>query len=318
MTDVAQTFTLHIMLMGFFILVPQSDSVTVLIPDLKDITFASDGTPIPTHRALLAYSCADLPNHACTTDDRTQPALDDFSMLYPEDPSANGQGVRQLTRLQLSVNGSLQAAPVPTLPKEILSLKYADPSFSDQVDKALIAPTIPVASRDMLAGRATFKNLLLKSTSNIKMTPNFDTIFSFTPLKAVSPGNDPRGKLSEQVDLYMTVQGCTVELQLDDFDGKNIAKIQLNAPTCQNPSERVDVALYNQSKCSPNFLGQCLEALKGNHYGIHHFEDYYDYSSQPPPIRHRRVPKPFDCGPGNCPPLDGVSRPICPMVQMNP
>jgi len=316
-----QTFVLHIMLMGFFILVPQSNNtLTILIPDLKDVTYASDGTSIPTHRALLSYSCNDLPNHTCGADDRSTLALNDFKLLYPQNPSASGLGIRQLTQLQLSINGSLkpQTPPVQPLPLEIPSLNFIDSSFSDQVNGNLMKPVIPEPFRDMLAGRATFTNLAL-STTQIQMTPSADTIFSFVPLRAGVPsGSAPQQTLAHQVDLYMTVQGCSVELQLDNFDGHNVAKIQLNAPTCQNSSERVDVMLYNQSQCTLLPSGLCKEALIGNHYGVHHFEDFYDYSSQPPPIRHRRVPLPYKCGTDPCPPLDGVSRPICPVVQMKP
>jgi hypothetical protein len=317
-----QPFTLHIMLMGFFVFVPQgNNSLTILVPDLKDVTYASDGKPIPSHRALLSYSCANLTGQACTADDRRGLALKDFASLYPLNPTANNLGVRQLNQLQLSVNGTFKVLTpaVPTLPMEIPSLKDIDSSFSDKVDPNLIMSNIPTASRDMLAGRANFTNLTLY-TKNVQLNTGFDTVFDFTPLRLGTPLGQHRQVLSDQVDLYMqVVGGCSVELQLDDFNGKNIAKITLNAPTCQNPSEAVDVMIYNQSLCTPSGSpDKCEEALIGNHYGVHHFEDFYDYSLQPPPIRHRKIPLPYNCGTTPCPQLDGVSRPICPTVQMKP
>src|SRR5262245_10530125 len=101
-------FVLQISFMGLIAFVPgppgpQGPGLIAVVPDATYRYFASDGSSVPGHRALLVYRCANVVGGCTPAIDQTLSAMSALYQTWNDDFNPALFGARELKGMDLAV-----------------------------------------------------------------------------------------------------------------------------------------------------------------------------------------------------------------------
>jgi hypothetical protein len=332
------TIIVHIVLQGIIALfpVPNDNRLTILVPDLTDPHHASDGTPIPIHRALLGYLCDNVVG-GCQDVDKQPNASNALYDTWDRNLDAAGEfqkyGVRTLLNYELNIDHQAPASSLTLDLSKVANLAEFAPEASKVEPNFLVATekfVRPYAA--LLAARLRLSGV---SGTVTHLLPSNDLEYSFLPLHHRFDPDKPVSKteLADEIRIDITLllddSAPKFALSFTPFDNQQARPPNLVLQPKASESE-ITIYLLNLGLCDKwgeplsSQVKRCIESH--SHGGAHHFEVYYDLSSHHPPTQTQLVPQPEKTTASAPPPGQGSvqispnlnSRPICPQVQFSP
>lgn len=311
------SIAVDIVIMGLIVLVPDSANkqVTVLVPDITQPYYASDGTEIPVHRPLLVYDCAATALGKCGPGDQPMPAFgnlfDSWSNLVPD---LNTHGARSLDGYQIELLNTVAPSTIDYKTSEIADLGCAAPDAA-KVDPNFLAKVAQLkpSFASLLAARTVLPAAYVAPTGWVA-THNIN--WQFAPLLDPSSRTCNPTAISEMTVITTEVTGTEALVKLSSLRGAAGSEtITLE----KDANDRVKIYITNMAFC-PKWVVKigatkrtCIEKTDA-HFGSPHFEAYYEFSANRPPARLRPVP--VISGPS--PMANADDRPICPQGQLKP
>jgi hypothetical protein len=298
-------FTLDISLLGLIALVyvqptdlVPTGSLTALLPDATEPSYASDGRSIPGHKALLVYCCENLLG-GCQSDDKTPEAMADLWVTTHNGgapgvkPCSTGYGTRLLNGISIEVDQSNVTTSLTHDVSQIqnmLNLKSYDqqahvaPAFMNTID-----PKTPYAQ--MLAAKASF------TTGNFMVASLlYGGVVQYYPGSLHDHHVGTPKYIADETVIDLDTAATAIVVTLNSYRGAAGSPWHLTFQPYNN-NNIVPIAIINVAECPQwmvNNMGkpECSDSNPGNYNGgNHHFETYYELAADMPPSRYRAVPK---------------------------
>lgn len=294
-------FLLRIYFAGLIAFAPLGEGreMMVLLVDARDGYAASDGTWIEEHRPLLLARAGQCRGTCREQDEGITELLYPDALRKGSDEAAKalgaalrGGGGWVLGDSNLSIvappgamptGGSLVRASSATRESFdwVASIEAIDPSAATiDADVLKEHPT-----KGLIAARLKLSAGLLKTYRLVRADDQLAAL-SFRALRDRSSRVASGQPLTDWVMLEIPVSGCRLELLDENFSTGARRTMELSPSKCDG-SEVVELALLNVPKARSH---SASEKHAGERRIGHHFEIYYELSSQRPPNRLRPVP----------------------------
>jgi hypothetical protein len=307
------SIAVDLVIMGLVAIVPdaQQKQVTVLVPDIAQSYYASDGTEIPVHKPVLAYDCTATSSGACTPADQAMPAFGDLFDTWSDlVPDLNKYGVRDLEGYQIELLNAQKPTTVTYQTGEIADFSCAAPA-AGRLDQHFVGTLKPEYAK-LLAARTVLPAAFIAPK---QWVGNQSIKWQFAPILDITSKTCTATPIAEKTVITTSVSSATAMLKLSSLqNGSPVETITLK-PDAHN---RVTVYLSDMAFCPKWYLKTagakkraCREKLDA-HFGSPHFEVYYEFSATRPPVRLRPVPVPASAD------FNLDDRPICPQGQLKP
>ncbi len=290
---------------------PGGSGLTVIVPDLSQPYEASDGSMIPSHRALLVYQCADLKG-GCTADDLDAATISEVYQTWDSTLFVPGKwGARRLTGLDLAI------APQQTY-DDVFKLDTESHIKDFAPDNAVIDPTF-LLKVDQFKAATTYADA---TAARLTLSKGVDAEVDGWVSRAQTHVKAGFGPLSTTTDSHPQELADSTTVSIQVHSGATVAftPFRLNNDPPQNPltlnqggTGAVTLYILNLAVCKQwtGVMGDikaCNEDRTDE--GTQHFEAYYELSKTRPFYRNRFVPAKKD--------IPGVlthDRPICPSAM---
>lgn len=301
-------FILRILFSGLMVFVPSQDGkqLTVLLLNVDHAHHLSDGTALPSHKALLLARAGNCTGD-CTTRD-ADVASYVFADLAPAtaldslEAAVTGGGAWQLSNSELSVqktstedpdlpelvlkrnvrgtaNGQPLAIPTTSAEREdfswVADLSQICPSCSLDPSVHAAQPPGLVAARLVLRTGDVFTYSVARIGSNV-------TPVHFNRLDGTGSSSPYSQAVATWVGADIAVSGSSVQIAESKFDSSAQRTMTLSPDT----NGKVEVALLNL----PPFVPPASPYNNRPQVGKH-FEMYYSLAETPPALEARLVPR---------------------------